>query len=219
MLQVHILTIFPEMFASTFAESIIRRAIDKGTLSISIHDLRKWTKDKHRSVDDKPFGGGPGMVMMVEPIYLAIEEIKAQLNEDPFIIVTGAKGKQFNQQAAEELSKKSSIIIICGRYEGIDQRVVDHIADTEYSIGPYVLTGGELPAMVMTDSISRLLPDVLGNSESLDYESHSAEGVLEAPQYTRPAEFTTADGQIWAVPEILLSGNHQAIDEWRKNQG
>jgi tRNA (guanine37-N1)-methyltransferase len=217
MLQVHIITIFPEMFAPVFGVSMLKRAQERNIAEIKLHNLRKWTSDNHHSVDDKPFGGGPGMVMLVEPIYLALKEIQAEIKSDKVkVILTSAKGQKYNQQKAVDYSKLDALIIICGHYEGVDERVALHLADEEVSIGDYVLTGGELPAMVITDSVIRLIEGVLGNNESLAVESHGDEIVHEAPQYTRPAEFKDENGEIWAVPGVLLNGDHAKIAEWRK---
>ncbi len=217
MLQVHIITIFPDMFTRVFGVSMLKRAQEKNIAEIKLHDLRKWTDDVHHSVDNKPFGGGPGMVMMIEPIYRALNEIKAGLKTDKVkVILTSAKGEKHTQQKAVEYSKLDALIIICGHYEGVDERVAQHLADEEVSIGDYVLTGGELPAMVITDSVVRLIEGVLGNNESLAVESHGEEFEHEAPQYTRPAEFKTETGEIWSVPGVLLNGDHAKIAEWRK---
>ncbi|KXK26929.1 MAG: tRNA (guanine-N(1)-)-methyltransferase [candidate division WS6 bacterium OLB20] len=218
MLQIHFLTIFPGMFPAVLEDSILGRAAKAGRVSFEVHNLRSWTDDNHQTVDDRPFGGGPGMVMMVEPLYKAIRDIKERSGGDLTVLVTGAKGTQFSQSYARELSEHSAILIICGHYEGIDQRIIDNMADAEVSIGPYVLTGGELPALVIADAVTRLLPGVLGNEDSLANESHDEEGVLEAPHYTRPAEFTTAEGDVWKVPDVLLSGDHKNIARWREQQ-
>lgn len=218
MLQIHFLTIFPGMFDEVLNESILGRAVKEGHLKFVVHDLRDWTDDPRKTVDDRPFGGGPGMVMMLEPIYKAVKSIKEQTKTDLKVLVTGAKGVPFTQQYARELSTEQSILIICGHYEGIDERVIKHLADAEVSIGPYVLTGGELPALVIADAVSRLVPGVLGNEESLETESHDNEGELEAPHYTRPASFQTAEGDTWTVPDVLLSGDHGKIAQWREEQ-
>ena len=199
-----ILTIFPEMFSGYFGESIIKRGQEKKLLDIRVHDLRKWATDKHRKVDDKPYGGGPGMVFKVEPIYRAIKALKHK-NIKARVILTSARGKQFTAADARRLAKYKRVVIICGRYEGVDERVAEHLVDEEISIGPYVLTGGELPAMVMIDSISRQVPGVLGKQESLE-ESRGG----NASAYTRPEIF-----QKWRVPKILLSGDPKKISAWR----
>jgi len=274
MANFNIITIFPKIFESYFSESIIKRAQDEGKIKINVHNLRDWTNDKHKKVDDTPYGGGAGMVLKVEPIYKAVqavqniqdtenvkdvESIKIPLNpplrkgEDnkqgdkttrtstaSRTILFSAKGKKYTQSDAERLSQYDNLILICGRYEGVDERIAEHIADEEISIGDYVLTGGEIPAMALVDSIARLLPGVLGNPKSLEEESfngveniknvedkiypvrHAAdakfsnkikdfERICEYPQYTKPENFKG-----WKTPEVLLSGNHKEIGEWRK---
>lgn len=219
-----IITIFPNTLEAIFSESILKRAQEKNIIEINVHDLRTWTNDKRKTVDDLPFGGGPGMVMQIEPIYKALKAIGAYPKTDAKtkLILTSAGGEVWNQRSAKNFAQEfERIVIICGHYEGIDQRVTDFLADTEISIGQYVLTGGELPAAIIVDSISRLIPDVLGNAESLLEESHNAlsegnsEPSKEYPQYTRPAEFVTTEGETWKVPEVLLSGNHAEIAKWR----
>lgn len=206
-MKFHIITIFPEIFQSYFGESIIGRAQKDGLVDIKIHNLRDYTKDKHKKVDDTPYGGGAGMVMQVQPIYDCVKAIKSKKSR---VILFSAKGKKYTQRDAERLAKYDDLILICGRYEGVDERVAEHIADEEISIGDYVLTGGEIPAMVLVDSVSRLIPGVLGNPESLKEESFNSEKVEHA-QYTKPEEF-----EGWKVPEVLLSGNHEKIKEWRE---
>ncbi|MFA6389281.1 MAG: tRNA (guanosine(37)-N1)-methyltransferase TrmD [Patescibacteria group bacterium] len=215
----HIITIFPGIFESYFNESIIRRAKDKEKIKIKIYNLRDWTADRHRTVDDSPYGGGAGMVMRAEPIFKAVEEIKKKIRGKgkARTILFSAKGKKYNQAAAEKLKKYKHVIMICGRYEGIDERVAEFLADEEISIGDYVLTGGEIPAMIIADSVARLLPGVLGNKESLSFESHGKEGALEYPHYTRP-EILTWKRKKMKVPQVLLSGNHANIEEWRKKK-
>jgi len=211
----NIITIFPEIFDSYFKESIIKRAQEKKLINIKVDDLRQWTADKHKTVDDTPYGGGAGMVMKAEPIIHAIKNIKKKTKSKNIkIILLSAKGKKWNQQTAKKFSRLNNIILICGRYEGVDERVNKFI-DEEISIGDYVLTGGEIGALVIIDSVSRLLPGVLGNIESCKDESHSTFGILEYPQYTRPEAFRV-DGKNYRVPKILLSGNHQKIKEWRE---
>ncbi len=209
-MKIDIITLFPEMFKGPFAESIIKRAQEKGLLKINIHNLRKWTKDKHKTVDDHSFGGGTGMVLMVEPVYKALKELKKK--ESKVILLT-PQGKVFKQEKAKKLSKEKHLIFICGHYEGADERIREKLVDEEISIGDYVLTGGELPAMVVIDTITRLIPGVLSKKEAKEIESFSFKGLLEYPQYTRPANFKG-----WPVPEILLSGNHQKINEWREKK-
>ena len=193
-------------------ESIVRRAQDKGLIEIKIHNLRDWSADKHKSVDASPYGGGPGMVMRVDVVDRAILDLKAkgESNKEK-VILMDTKGRIYNQQKAEQLKTEEHLIIIAPHYEGIDHRVHEHIADEVISIGSYVLTGGEIPAMVVVDSVVRLLPGVLGNEDSLVEESYQTEGQIEYPQYTRPEEYNG-----WKVPEILLSGHHKKIGEWRK---
>jgi tRNA (guanine37-N1)-methyltransferase len=212
-----ILTIFPEMFGSYFSESIIKRAIEKKLLDIRVHDLRRWAEGKHRKVDDRPFGGGPGMVMAVAPFFRALKSLKAA-GKSTRIVLMSAKGSKFNHKEAVRLSKYKRLILLCGRYEGVDQRVARHLADEEISVGDFVVTGGELPAMVLVDAVSRHVPGVLGKAESLEQESHAQEGITEYPQYTRPEIFAPKKGVKWAVPQILLSGDHKKIAEWRKSK-
>lgn len=221
MLKFDIITIFPNIFDSYFSESILRRAKEKKLIEIEAHDLRKWTSDKHKTVDDTPYGGGPGMVLKVEPIFKAVEALKKISKNKKLkrrIVLFSAKGKQFTQTDARRLAKYDQLIMICGRYEGVDERVAENVADEEISIGQYVLTGGELPAMTVVDAVSRLVPGVLGKAESLKEESFStvldkkkkAEDYLEHPHYTKPEKFKS-----WKVPEVLLVGNHKKIEEWR----
>jgi len=215
-MKIDIITIFPQIFDSYFNESIISRAKKKGTISIAVHDLRDFTSDKHRKVDDTPYGGGAGMVLKVEPIFKAVGSLKGEASEGKMktrTILFSAKGKRYTQAVARRLSEYDRLIMICGRYEGVDERVAEHVADEEISIGDFVLTGGELSAMVVADSVSRLVPGVLGNEDSLKFESHSVEGYLEYPQYTKPEVF---DGL--KVPEILLSGHHGEIEKWREEK-
>ncbi|KKQ14695.1 MAG: tRNA (guanine-N(1)-)-methyltransferase [Candidatus Moranbacteria bacterium GW2011_GWE1_36_7] len=205
-----IITIFPKIFASYFGESIVKRAKEKGIVEINIHNLRDYSTNKHHNVDDTPYGGGAGMVMQVEPIYRAVADIQ-KANLKTRTILFSAKGKRYKQKDAKRLSQYDQLIFVCGRYEGVDERVAEHVVDEEISIGDFVLTGGEIPAMLVVDSISRLLPGVLGNDQSAVEESHSEEGYLEFPQYTKPEKFLK-----WEVPSILLSGNHGEIERWRK---
>ncbi|PIR93124.1 tRNA (guanosine(37)-N1)-methyltransferase TrmD [Candidatus Falkowbacteria bacterium CG10_big_fil_rev_8_21_14_0_10_43_10] len=212
-----IITIFPNIFNSYFNESIIKRAQNKKIIKIKIHGLRKWTKDKHKTVDGRPYGGGAGMVLMAEPIYQALKSLRQKRKaKNSKIILLSAKGKKWDQQMAKRYAKFNNIILICGRYEGVDERV-KKIVDEEISIGDYVLTGGEIPAMVIVDSIARLLPGVLGNKESAKFESHSEAGVLEYPHYTRP-EILKINGKNYKVPKALLSGNHAEIKKWREKK-
>lgn len=211
-----VLTIFPPMFESYFGESIIKRARERGLLDIRVHDLRKWAEGKHSKVDDKPYGGGPGMVMAVGPFHRALKALKALgTSKKTRIILMSAKGKRFNHQEAVRLAKYNRIVLLCGRYEGVDERVAAHLADEEISIGDFVLTGGELAAMTVIDAVSRHVPGVLGKQASLERESHAEEGVTEHPQYTRPEAYIPAKGKKWSVPKELLSGDHAKIENWR----
>ncbi|MFH1631947.1 MAG: tRNA (guanosine(37)-N1)-methyltransferase TrmD [bacterium] len=207
-----IITIFPETIAPYADASILGRAQKKKLIKINAHDLRDFAKGKHNQVDDTPYGGGPGMVMMVEPIDKAVRKIKKRLKKSR-VILTSASGKKFTQADARRLAKHDQLIFICGRYEGVDARVEQSIADEALSIGDYVLTGGELPALVMADAIARNVKGVLGAEESLVEESHSKEGQLEYPQYTKPEEYKNLK-----VPKVLLSGNHAEIKKWRSEK-
>jgi tRNA (guanine37-N1)-methyltransferase len=207
--KVDIITLFPEICRAPLSESMMKRAQEGGALDLQIHDLRSWTTDKHHIVDDTPFGGGQGMVMKAEPIFAAVESLR---KEDSVVVVMTPQGRQFTQGVAREFSKRNHLIIICGHYEGIDHRVIEHLADAEISIGDYVLTNGAIAAVVFIDAVVRLLPDVLGHELSATDDSFT-EGMLEAPQYTRPAQFRD-----WKVPDVLLSGNHAEIAAWRKNE-
>jgi tRNA (guanine37-N1)-methyltransferase len=208
--HIDILTLFPQMFPGIFSSGIFQRAIDQELVSIGIHNIRDYTHDKHHTVDDCPYGGGAGMVLKPEPVFEAVESIKREPATP--IILLSPQGRLFCQQVALELSSYSHLILICGRYEGVDERVSEHLATDEISVGDYVLTGGELAAMVVIDAVVRLLPGVLGSAESLFDDSHVA-GLLEYPQYTRPAVYRE-----WSVPEVLLSGNHAQIARWRREQ-
>lgn len=208
-MQVDIITLFPNTFFGPFAESIIDRAIKNGLITVNTVNPRDFTEDKHRTVDDTPYGGGPGMLMMVNPLCKAIESC---LKQDSLVVLTSPGGEVFTQQMARDLSSKKHLIIVCGHYEGVDERVKELLIDKEISIGDYVLTSGNIPAMVIVDSVARLLPGVLGDDSSSEEESFSG-GLLEYPQYTRPLEYRGLK-----VPEILLSGNHKKIREWRREQ-
>ena len=210
MLRFDIITIFPNVFASILNESIVKRAQERRKVAIHVHDLRDYTLDKHRKVDDRPFGGGPGMVLMPQPIFDAVRKIKGRRKAT--VILTCAGGKRLTQDIARRLSKKKNVVIICGHYEGVDERVRTALVDESISIGDYVLTGGELPTMVLVDCITRLVPGVLGKEESLVNESFE-KSLLEYPQYTRPANFRGMK-----VPPVLLSGHHQTIEKWRHQQ-
>jgi tRNA (guanine37-N1)-methyltransferase len=209
--QIDILTLFPQMFQGVFSQSIFKRAIDQKLVSVSLHNIRDYTHDKHRTVDDYPYGGGAGMVLKPEPIFEAVESIKKEAASVPVILLT-PQGRLFSQQIAQELSRYSQLILICGHYEGVDERVSEHLATDEISIGDYVLSGGELAAMVVVDAVVRLLPGVLGSTASPLDDSHVT-GLLEYPQYTRPTIYRE-----WPVPEVLLSGNHAQIANWRREQ-
>jgi len=219
-MRIDIISIFPSMFEAYLGESIIGRARRGGLLDIRVHDLRDQATDRHRTVDDKPFGGGPGMVMKVEPFAKALKTLRIRDRARTRVILLSAKGKQFTHKEAVRLATKyRRLVLLCGRYEGVDERVASHLADEELSIGPYVLTGGELPAMVVTDAVVRHVPGVLGAEASLAEESHAVEGVTEYPQYTRPAEYSPRKGVSWKVPKVLLSGDHAKIAEWRRKKG
>ncbi len=207
-----ILTIFPNIFYSYINESIIKRAISKKQIKIATYNIRDFSEDRHKKVDDSPYGGGPGMLMKIEPLYLALKSLKKESNKRKIILLS-ASGKKWNQKLASKYSKLDELVLICGRYEGVDNRIKKFI-DEEISIGDYVLTGGELGSLVIIDSITRLLPGVLGNKESFIDESHTNDGILEYPQYTRPEVFK-ANNKNYKVPKILLSGNHQKIKDWR----
>ena len=208
----HILTLFPEMFGAVLHSSMLGRAEEKGILKFNLINIRDFSGNKHNRVDDYPYGGGRGMVMQAKPVYDAYKSVADTLNEKPYVIYMSPKGKVFNQKKAVELSEKNDIVFLCGHYEGIDQRVLDEIVDEEISIGDYVLTGGEIPAMTVIDSVSRMIDGVLSNEESFTDESHYG-GLLEYPHYTRPSEFHGVK-----VPDILLSGDHAKIEAWRRKQ-
>ncbi len=236
MLTFDIITIFPEIFDGFSRESLIKRAQDKKLIAINLHNLRKWTTDRHKTVDDKPFGGGRGMVFKIEPIFRAVSslikpEIKKQKRK---IILFSPRGRKFDQKLAYQFSKLEQIIMICGRYEGVDERVAKYISDINLSIGDYVLMGGEVPAMAVIEAVTRLLPNVLGKSELLPerfYKTPEREGkgFIEYPQYTRPEVFEPAKidpespllkktkSKKWVVPKVLVSGNHKKIEQWRKD--
>ncbi len=209
-MKIDIITLFPEMFEGPFKESIVKRAQEKELIEINIHNLRDWATDKHKTLDDKPYGGGGGMVLMVKPIYEALKDLKTKNSK---VVLLTPQGKVFNQKKAQQLSKLKHLILIAGHYEGFDERIREHLIDEEISIGNYVLTGGELPAMVMVDTIIRLIPGVLGAEESLIDETHTKPGYTKYPVYTRPESFKN-----WKVPKILLSGNHKEIEKWRKKK-
>jgi tRNA (guanine37-N1)-methyltransferase len=211
-----IVTIFPGFFAGPLDYGIVRRAREAGIVEIGIHDLRDFTHDRHRTVDDRPFGGGEGMLLMAGPLFEAVESIwpeRAAGVRSPGkrVVLVSAQGRKFDQAKARQWSQADEMLLICGRYEGVDERVAEHLADEEISIGDYVLSGGELAAAVIVDAVARLREGVLGNRDSAVYESFGEEGLLDCPQYTRPAEFRG-----WRVPEVLLSGNHEEIRKWRR---
>ena len=209
-MKFHLLTIFPEFFDGPFRHGVVARAVQAGALEIHLHDLRNWTHDLHRTVDDRPFGGGEGMLMKAEPIFDAVASLWPERSAKQRIILLSPQGRRFTQQVARELTLQEELLFICGRYEGVDERVAEHLADEELSIGDYVLSGGELGAAVIIDTVARLIPGVLGNSDSARNESFE-EGILDCPQWTRPADFRG-----WKVPEILLGGNHAEIRKWRR---
>jgi tRNA (guanine37-N1)-methyltransferase len=223
-MRIDIITLFPEICRAPLNESMMKRAQESGALELRIHNLRDWTNDKHHVVDDAPFGGGQGMVMKPEPIFAAVEDLRGESrktsnaeqsrieNREPKVILMSPTGHRFDQRMAEQLSQESHLVIVCGHYEGIDHRVVEHLIDEEISIGDYVLTNGAIAAVVLADAIVRLIPGVLGDEQSAHDDSFR-EGLLEGPQYTRPAEFRG-----WKVPEVLLGGNHGEIAKWRKEQ-
>ncbi len=210
----HILTIFPEFFEGPFRHGVLAKAVEAGLVKIRIHDLRNWTSDRHRTVDDRPFGGGEGMLLKPAPIFEAVESIWPERNPDSQrLVLLSAQGKRFTQDTARRLASCEELFFICGRYEGVDERVAEHLADEELSIGDFVLSGGELAAALMIDCVTRLLPGVLGNAESAIQESFGQENLLDCPQYTRPADFRG-----WKVPETLIGGNHEQIRRWRREQ-
>jgi tRNA (guanine37-N1)-methyltransferase len=211
MIRFDILSVFPEMFESPFSCSILKRARDKGLLEIHLHNIRDYAGDKHRMTDDAPYGGGGGMVMKVEPIDRALASIVPLRNNAPIVLLT-PQGETFSQKMAEEMSAYSRIVLICGHYEGVDERVRANLVDREISVGDFVLTGGELSAMIVVDAVSRLVPGILGNCESASFDSFST-GLLEYPHYTRPGDYRD-----WHVPDVLLSGNHREIEAWRRKE-
>jgi tRNA (guanine37-N1)-methyltransferase len=208
----HIVTIFPEFFRGPFEHGVIQKAREAGLIEIQVHDLRTWTYDRHRTVDDRPFGGGEGMLLKAAPIFEAVEAVWPERSEGSKVILLSAQGKKFDQAKAREFSGLKELLLICGRYEGVDERVAEHLADEELSIGDYVLSGGELAAAVVVDAVARLQAGVLGNETSSVDESFGEAGLLDWPQYTRPAEFRG-----WKVPEVLIGGNHEEVRKWRRN--
>jgi tRNA (guanine37-N1)-methyltransferase len=210
--RIDILTIFPGMFRGPFDESIVKRAVDGGLISIHLHDIRQWAGDRHRTVDDYPFGGGPGMVMKPDVVFAATESVLGLAPQREPVILLTPIGRRLTHEAVVELSAKERLVLLCGHYEGFDARVHEHLATDEISIGDYVLSGGELAAMVLVDAVVRHIPGALGSPQSAAEESF-AEGMLEAPPYTRPPQFRG-----WSVPEVLVSGNHQEVTKWRRRQ-
>ena len=211
-MRIDILTIFPEMFRGPLDESIVKRAVESGLVSIHLHDIRRWAKDRHKTVDDYPYGGGPGMVMKPDVVFAATESVlELAPQREPVILLTPV-GRRLTQEVVVELAAKERLVLLCGHYEGFDARVHEHLATDEISIGDYVLSGGELAAMVLVDAVVRQVPGALGSAQSAAEESF-AEGLLEAPHYTRPPQFRG-----WPVPGVLLSGNHREVAEWRRRQ-
>ena len=210
----HILTIFPDFFRGPLDHGVLAKAQEAGIIKVRIHNLRDWTFDRHKTVDDRPFGGGEGMVLKPEPLFLAVESVFQERTPDRKVVLLSAQGPVFDQAAARRLSRCAEVLLICGRYEGVDERVAQHLADEEISIGDFVLSGGELGAAVIVDAVARLVPGVLGNQDSALFESFQegghGPGVLDCPHYTRPAEFRG-----WRAPEVLLGGNHEEIRRWR----
>ncbi len=209
MIRFDVLSIFPEMLQSPLNFSLLKKAQEKGLIDIGLHNIRDWAEDKHNMTDDAPYGGGCGMVMKVEPVERALAAVRRN-DIKPLVVLMTPQGEVFNQKIAAQLAEEKQIIMICGRYEGVDERIREHLVDREISIGDYILTGGELSALVVIDAVSRLIPGVLGNDASAITESFS-QGLLEYPQYTRPAEYKG-----WCVPDVLVSGNHAQIDRWQR---
>lgn len=205
----HIVTIFPEFFRGPFEHGVLGKAIESGSVEVRIHNLRDWTFDRHKTVDDRPFGGGEGMVMKAEPLFLAVESIWPQRTARQKVVLLSAQGRLYRQEVAREYAALDELMLICGRYEGVDERVAEHLVDDEVCIGDYVMSGGELAAAVVVDTVGRLLPGVLGNEASSVHESFS-QGILDCPHWTRPAEFRG-----YSVPQVLLNGNHAEIRKWR----
>ena len=208
-MRIDVLTLFPDMFSGFLGGSIVKRALESGVADVRLHNFRRFAQDRHHTVDDAPFGGGAGMVLMADPIFRCVEHLRQEVPGAPLIYLS-PKGDVLTQSLAGELALMPSLMLLCGRYEGVDQRVVDHLVQREISVGDYVLSGGEPAAMILLDAVVRLLPGALGDEASTQEESFS-EGVLEYPQYTRPAEYRG-----WRVPEVLLSGNHEVIRRWRR---
>jgi tRNA (guanine37-N1)-methyltransferase len=214
MIKFDVITILPDIFDSYLKESLISRGQKKKLIKINIHNLRNWTKDRHRTVDDRPYGGGLGMVMKVEPIFRAVDDIKK--GKKSKVILFSPRGKKFNQKIAHQLSKLDQMILICGRYEGVDERVAKNIADMELSVGDFVLMGGEIPAMAVIETVSRLIPGVIAKDQLLKERVTKEKDFVEYIQYTRPEVFSPKEGINWKTPKVLLSGDHKKIEEWRK---
>lgn len=213
-MRIDVITLFPELFQGFLSESLLGKAIDRGLVQIVLHNLRDWSKGKHHQVDDRPYGGGPGMVLMVEPLVECVEAVRAADPLDSHLIFLTPQGRTYHQTIAEEFSQKNRLILVCGRYEGFDQRAIELLKPDEVSLGDFVLNGGETAAMVVIDSVCRLVPGVLGDDASSHHDSFSTGNrLLEYPQYTRPPEFRGL-----GIPDVLLSGNHQAIEAWRKQK-
>ncbi len=210
-MQFEVFTLLPEVFPSYLETSILKRAIDRGLIDVRVHNIRDYTHDKHHTTDDTPYGGGGGMVMKPEPVFEAVASVLGPEAGSPIILLT-PQGRVFDQRVADELSRHEKIALICGRYEGVDERIREHLVTDEISVGDFVLTGGELPALIVIDAVSRLIPGVLGDPTGAEDDSH-AMGLLEYPHYTRPPEF-----QGWKVPDVLLSGDHGKIEKWRREQ-
>lgn len=214
-MRIDVVTLFPEVFEGPLRAGVLGRALRNGVLDVKLHQLRDHAEGKHAVVDDAPFGGGPGMVLKPEPIFKAVEAIKASSSESPHVVLLSPQGRVLTDRIAREMAIRQSLVLVCGHYEGVDERVVEHLVDDEISIGDYVLTGGELPALVLIDALARYVPGVLGSVDSAERDSFSTGlgGLLQGPVYTRPAEFRG-----WKVPEVLLSGDHSAIEAWRKGR-
>jgi len=212
-MRFHVLTIFPEFFRGPFEHGVVGRAREAGVIEIRVYDLRDWTHDRHRTVDDRPFGGGEGMLLKPGPVFEAVESIWPVKSPKRKVLLMSAMGRRFDQAKARELSQCEELLLICGRYEGVDERVAEHLADEELAIGDYVLSGGELAAAAVIDSVARMKAGVLGNENSAVTDSFGEDGLLDCPQYTRPAEFRG-----WRVPEVLLGGNHEEIRRWRRQR-
>jgi len=216
--DLHVISIFPEMFSAVTEHGVISRAIKRNVLSLTIHNPRDYADDKHSKIDARPYGGGPGMLMMPEPMIKVLDAAKAAAKGDPKVVYLSPQGRRFTHQAAQKFSENESLVLLAGRYEGLDERVIQAYVDEQWSVGDYVLSGGELPAMIMIDAVTRLLPNALGNNESAQQDSF-AQGLLDCPHYTKPVQLNGRAGEsLGKVPDVLLSGNHQAIEKWRMKQ-